>query len=60
MYVVTNAGPTKNDLDAKYLKSYEAFYGVKDEFTQYFDELLNRRLDGPPINVCEEDAFNTS
>jgi hypothetical protein len=60
MYAVCNAGLTKNDLDAKYLKSYEAFYGVKDDFTEYFDGLFNRRLDGPPINVGKEDAFNTS
>ena len=60
MYAVSSAGPSKNDLDAKYLKSYEAFYGVKDDFTEYFDGLFDHRLDGPPINVCEEDAFNTS
>jgi hypothetical protein len=60
MYVITNCGPSKNDLDAKYLKSYEAFYGEKEEFTEYFDGLLERRLDGPPINLDDPDVFNNS
>ena len=50
------SGTDKNDLDAKYLKSYEAFYGDKEEYTEYFDGLLDRRLDGPPIIVDRTDV----